>query len=160
MSTSSSIASDGDGRVRPVGLLKRTGFELYLDHGARQRWHNARRACCGAGYALIDEENGEHLPITFAVKLSQGGVVLRQEVLVYREARGDEVRDARFREQFVGKTARDPISTTVDISAISGATISSHAMAVGVKRAAVLFEELMAGPVVTAQAPKSLAGAR
>src|SRR5260221_11647591 len=29
------------------------------------------------GYAFIDEELGEHLPITFAVKLSPEGVVLR-----------------------------------------------------------------------------------
>src|SRR5262249_43176406 len=51
------------------------------------------------GYALIDEQMGEHLPITFAVKLSPAGVVLRQEIVTYREPRGDEVRDAHFRQQ-------------------------------------------------------------
>ena len=81
------------------------------------------------GYAFIDEEKGEHLPITFAVKLSPEGRVLRQEVVVYREARGDEVRDDRFRAQFVGKSARDAIDTNQDIVAVSGATISSRAMA-------------------------------
>ncbi len=95
------------------------------------------------GYAFIDDELGEHLPITFAVKLSPAGVVERQEIVAYREARGDEVREHRFRKQFVGKTARDPIVTGADIAAISGATISSRAMAKGVKRAVVLFEELM-----------------
>ncbi len=95
------------------------------------------------GYAFIDDELGEHLPITFAVKLSAAGVVERQEIVTYREARGDEVREDRFRRQFVGKTARDPIVTGADIAAISGATISSRAMAKGVKRAVVLFEELM-----------------
>ncbi len=95
------------------------------------------------GYAFIDEEKGEHLPITFAVKLSPEGKVLRQEIVVYREARGDEVRDERFRAQFVGKSARDAIDTNQDIQAISGATISSRAMAVGVKRAVVLFDELV-----------------
>src|SRR5438477_12846455 len=53
------------------------------------------------GYAVIDEEQGEHLPITFAVKLTPGGVVERQEIVCYRESRGDEVRDSRFRKQFV-----------------------------------------------------------
>ena len=91
----------------------------------------------------IDEENGQHLPITFAVKLSPDGVVQRQEIVAYREARGDEVRDARFRNQFVGKSARDPLLPGDDIVAVSGATISSRAMAVGVKRALVLFEELL-----------------
>lgn len=95
------------------------------------------------GYAFIDEEKGEHLPITFAVKLSPQGKVLRQEIVVYREARGDEVRDEQFRAQFVGKSAADPIDTNQDIMAVSGATISSRAMAVGVKRAVVLFDELV-----------------
>lgn len=95
------------------------------------------------GYAFIDEEKGEHQPITFAVKLSPAGRVERQEVVVYREPRGDEVRDAHFRQQFVGKTARDPIALNQDIVAVSGATISSRAMAVGVKRAVVLFNQLV-----------------
>ncbi len=94
------------------------------------------------GYALIDDEKGQHLPITFAVKISPAGVVLRQEIVAYREARGDEVRDESFRKQFVGKTA-DSAFSTQDIVAISGATISSTAMAVGVKRALVLFDELV-----------------
>ncbi len=95
------------------------------------------------GYAFIDDEKGEHLPITFAVKLSPEGKVLRQEVVVYREARGDEVRDEHFRAQFVGKGAADAIEANQDIMAVSGATISSRAMAVGVKRAVVLFDELV-----------------
>ncbi len=95
------------------------------------------------GYAFIDEEKGEHLPITFAVKLSPEGKVMRQEIVVYREARGDEVRDERFRAQFVGKSAADAIDTNQDIVAVSGATISSRAKAVGVKRAVVLFDELV-----------------
>jgi hypothetical protein len=105
------------------------------------------------GYALFDEENGEHLPISFAVKLSPQGVVERQEIVAYREPRGDEVRDSRFRRQFVGKSARDPLVTDDDIIAISGATISSRAMAVGVRRAVVLFEELIrSGPMASAAA--------
>jgi hypothetical protein len=95
------------------------------------------------GYALIDEEKGEHLPITFAVKLSPEGVVERQEIVAYREVQGDEVRAECFRKQFVGKSARDPIAAGQDIVAVSGATISSRAMAVGVRRAVVLFDELL-----------------
>lgn len=104
------------------------------------------------GYAIFDDEAGQHLPITFAVKISPEGVVLRQEIVAYREARGDEVRDERFKRQFVGKTSRDPLCAGDDIAAISGATISSRAMAVGVKRALILVDELMIRPRQAASA--------
>ncbi len=95
------------------------------------------------GYALIDEELGQHEQITFAVKLSPQGVVERQEVMVYREAYGQEITDARFRRQFQGKTVKDAVRTGSDIDAVTGATISSRAMAVGVRRALILLDELV-----------------
>jgi electron transport complex protein RnfG len=97
------------------------------------------------GYAVIDDELGLHQPITFATRLSSRGMVERVEIMVYREPRGDEVRDPRFRKQFEGKTAQDPMRLDRDIDAVSGATISSASLAVGVRRAAVLVEELMVG---------------
>jgi hypothetical protein len=104
------------------------------------------------GYALIDDEPGQHLPITFAVKLSPSGTVERQEIVTYREARGDEVRDARFRAQFVGKTAADALRPGDDVAVVSGATISSRAMAAGVRRALVLLDELVLRPAQVAGA--------
>lgn len=101
------------------------------------------------GYAFIDDQMGQHLPITFAVQLTASGAVARQEIMVYREPRGDEVRDARFRKQFEGKTVDDPIRANKDIDCISGATISSHAIAIGVKRAVVLFDAATAGGQTT-----------
>jgi len=95
------------------------------------------------GYALIDEQMGQHLPITFATKIRPDGKVDRVEVVIYREPIGDEVRDSRFREQFVGKTAAAPLRVGRDIVAVSAATISSHAIAIGVRRALVLTDELM-----------------
>jgi hypothetical protein len=97
------------------------------------------------GYAVIDDEPGLHQPITFATRLSPRGAVERLEIMVYREPRGDEVRDARFRKQFEGKTAQDPLRVNRDIDAVSGATVSSASMAVGVRRATVLVEELALG---------------
>lgn len=110
------------------------------------------------GYAIIDEQPGEHQPITFATKLSPAGVVEQVEIVAYREPRGDEVRDPRFRAQFVGKTARDPLRLNRDIDAVTGATISSAATTVVVHRAAVLVEELMLGhrTVASAVTPASL----
>jgi electron transport complex protein RnfG len=98
------------------------------------------------GYAILDEELGQHLPISYGVKLSPRGIVERQEILVYRERYGDEVRDPRFREQFVGKSAADSLRPGEEIVAVSGATISSRAMAIGVRRCLVLLDELVLRP--------------
>jgi Na+-translocating ferredoxin:NAD+ oxidoreductase subunit G len=97
------------------------------------------------GYAVIDDEPGLHQPITFATRLSPRGAVERLEIMVYREPRGDEVRDVRFRKQFEGKTAQDPLRVNHDIDAVSGATVSSASMALGVRRATILVEELAMG---------------
>jgi hypothetical protein len=105
------------------------------------------------GYALIDEENGLHQPITFATRLSPRGAVERLEIMVYREPRGDEVRDPRFRKQFEGKTAQDPMRVSQDIDAVSGATVSSASLALGVRRATVLVEELALGLSTVASGP-------
>jgi hypothetical protein len=98
------------------------------------------------GYAIIDDELGQHEQITFAVKLSPAGVVERHEVMVYRESYGEEITDSRFRRQFQGKTAKDPVRAGVDIDVVTGATISSRSMAMGVRRALVLLDELILKP--------------
>lgn len=95
------------------------------------------------GYAFIDDEKGQHEPITFGVKLSPEAVVERQEVMVYRERYGDEVTDPRFRAQFVGMTSRNSIRAGADVDVVTGATISSRSMAIGVRRAVILLEELL-----------------
>jgi hypothetical protein len=97
------------------------------------------------GYAVVDDEKGLHQPITFATRLSPRGIVERVEIMVYREPRGDEVRDARFKKQFEGKSAQDPMRLNQDIDAVSGATVSSASLATGVRRATILVEELALG---------------
>lgn len=98
------------------------------------------------GYAIVDAEKGMHELIDFAVRFSTTGAVERVEVLEYREPYGDEVRHERFRAQFTGKTAASPIVAGQDIDIVSGASISSRSMAVGIKRdALVLAEALKAG---------------
>ncbi|WP_437668683.1 FMN-binding protein [Sorangium sp. So ce131] len=92
------------------------------------------------GYAIKDEEKGMHEPIDFAVKFSTAGAVERIEILEYREAYGDEVRGDRFRAQFHGKTASDPITAGKDIDIVSGASISSRSVALGVKRDALVLQ--------------------
>jgi uncharacterized protein with FMN-binding domain len=93
------------------------------------------------GYALFDEEIGQHEPISFATFFDPDGRIQRVEVVAYREPYGDGIRAERFRRQFVGRDVQSQFRPGDDIDAISGATISSRSMCVGIQRAVALFEE-------------------
>ncbi len=95
------------------------------------------------GYALIDEALGQYMPITYAVKFSPKGEVERMEIMAYLEKYGSEVRDDRFRRQFVGKTVTDPLILGNDVVVVSGASISSRSLTTGVRRALFLLDELV-----------------
>lgn len=99
-------------------------------------WH----APDDGGLALIDEQLGQHEPITFGVKLRPDCSIDRIEVMVYREQYGDGVRAEAFRRQFVGKDASSPMRAGKDIQIVSGATISSRALSTGARRAAALCQ--------------------
>ncbi|MDP2340720.1 MAG: FMN-binding protein [Deltaproteobacteria bacterium] len=90
------------------------------------------------GYAVVDEERGQHEPIGFAIQIDPKGVVQRVEVMAYREAYGAEIRAARYRKQFVGKALADLSKPVVDVDAISGATLSCKSTVIVVRRALAL----------------------
>jgi hypothetical protein len=90
------------------------------------------------GYAIVDDEKGMHDPIDYAVRFNDKGVIERVEIMVYREAYGEEIRSQRFRAQFGGKTGADVLTAGKDIDIVSGASISCKSMAVGVKRDALV----------------------
>jgi len=98
------------------------------------------------GFAVVDEEKGEHQPITFGVKISPDGRVERTEVMAYREAYGEEIRELRFRKQFLGRSMPETKRFGDDVVAISGATISSRSMLVAVRRALALVAAARALP--------------
>lgn len=95
-----------------------------------------------AGWALVLEEQGKYYPITFVVGLTAAGEVADVAVMVYRERRGDAVKRRRFLDQFVGLGEEDPIMVNRDITHLTGATVSSWAIAAGVKKAVALFDVL------------------
>jgi hypothetical protein len=68
------------------------------------------------------------------------------EVLVYREARGNEIATKRFNYQYQGKTIGDPIRINRDILNITGATMSVRSASAGVKRVLVLVNEFYLKP--------------
>jgi FMN-binding domain len=98
------------------------------------------------GYALIQNTIGKHKPMTYMVGVDSTGHVLNVELLVFREARGSEVRTKRFNVQYEGKTVLDPVRLNKDIINISGATMSVRSMTAGIKRVLVLVDEFYLKP--------------
>lgn len=98
------------------------------------------------GYALVQNTIGKHKPMTYMVGIDNTGHVLNVELLVFREARGSEVRTKRFNVQYEGKSASDPVRINKDIINISGATMSVRSMTAGIKRALVLVDEFYLKP--------------
>ncbi len=60
----------------------------------------------------------------------------------YNESYGYEVRDAAWRQQFVGKSAASSLQLNADIKNISGATLSSKHVTDGVKRVLQSLKDL------------------
>ena len=58
---------------------------------------------------MVDSVVGKFEQIDYAVALDANGKVLAVEILAYREGHGGEVRLPAWRNQFVGKTAADPL---------------------------------------------------
>jgi Na+-translocating ferredoxin:NAD+ oxidoreductase RnfG subunit len=98
------------------------------------------------GYALVQNTIGKHKPMTYMVGVDNTGHVLNVELLVFREARGSEVRTKRFNVQYEGKTVLDPVRLNKDIINISGATMSVRSMTAGIKRVLVLVDEFYLKP--------------
>jgi len=103
-----------------------------------------------AGVLVIDHVLGKHEVIDYAVALAPDGKVLQVEILEYREHYGSEIRNAKWREQFKGKTAAAKLKLNDDIYNISGATISCRNVTEGVKRVLATFELVVRPELVAA----------
>jgi Na+-transporting NADH:ubiquinone oxidoreductase subunit C len=86
------------------------------------------------GWFIEDEVVGKHEFITWALALNADGAVRQIEILDYRETYGHEIRDVKWREQFVGKAHGAALKLDTDIKNISGATLSSRHITEGVRR--------------------------
>ena len=96
------------------------------------------------GTFFADSVIGKQDYIVYALALDAGGHIMRLDVLEYRETHGWEIRNERWRAQFHGKTAADPIEVSRDIANISGATLSSRHVTDGVRRLLALHALLPA----------------
>jgi hypothetical protein len=98
------------------------------------------------GYAMIHHTIGKYKPMTYMVGVDAEGTCQDVELLVFRDAKGSEVRTKRFNSQYEGKNVSDPIRINKDIINISGATMSVRSMSAGVKRVLVLLDEFYLKP--------------
>src|SRR5690242_7107079 len=101
----------------------------------------ASRADSLLGFALVGEVIGKDQPITFLVAVDPADRLKDVDILVYREPYGGEVAYEPWRRQFRGHVASDSLRVGKEIRSISGATISVHAVTLGVRR---LLTELTA----------------
>ncbi|GAB6196010.1 FMN-binding protein [Lysobacter xanthus] len=86
------------------------------------------------GWFYVDQVLGKHEMITYALAIDAAGAVSGLEILDYRETYGGQVRNPKWRQQFVGKKAGAPLKLDVDIVNLSGATLSSAHITEGVRR--------------------------
>lgn len=130
----STLRFDGDQR----NLIKeRAGTRQR--RGNQQVWR-AERDGKSLGWMFVDDVIGKHEFITYALAVSPTGEVLGVEILSYRETHGDEVREASWRDEFVGKTLDDAIRLGKDVPNISGATLSCRNITDGVRRLLTIWE--------------------
>jgi hypothetical protein len=89
---------------------------------------------------LVDQVLGKHEFITYALALAADGTVKQIEVMEYRESYGEQIRNERWRAQFLGKNATAPMTFNRDIKNISGATLSCKHLTDGIRRLLATFE--------------------
>ena len=110
-----------------------------------QRAWEVRSGNRRAGWFFVDRVIGKHEFITYAVGLLPDGTVRGIEILDYRETYGGEIRNPKWRQQFVGKHPGAALKLDRDIRNISGATLSSRHVTDGVRRLLATYSMLLAG---------------
>ncbi|MBI4516157.1 MAG: FMN-binding protein [Deltaproteobacteria bacterium] len=96
------------------------------------------------GYALLDTHVVRTLPETFLVVLRPDGAVAATHVLAFYEPL-DYLPGERWLVQFHGKRLSDDLNIGRGIAGITGSTLSSRAVAGGIRRALAIHAVLLGG---------------
>jgi len=135
-------------RLAPVNFLlsAQQRDEVFVRAGVHEPFRENRVwSVEGGGFFIVDEVVGKHEMITYAVGIGADGTVRQIEILEYRESYGSEIRDAAWRQQFVGKGAASPLKLNRDIVNITGATLSSKHVTDGVRRVLAVYDLALKG---------------
>jgi hypothetical protein len=95
------------------------------------------------GWFFIDQVIGKHELITYALGLNNDGSIRQLQILEYLEVYGSQVRYPNWRDQFVGKTVKNPLRIENDIENITGATLSSRHLTDGIRRLLFLHQSVL-----------------
>ena len=93
------------------------------------------------GYAIFDTHQVRTLPETFLVVLSPDGAVVGTHLLAFYEP-PEYMPNERWLRQFDGRRLGDDLAVGRGVAAISGATLTSRAVAAGVRRALAFYAVL------------------
>ena len=96
------------------------------------------------GYAIFDTHVVRTLPETFLTVLTPEGKVASTYVIAFHEPL-DYLPSERWLRQVEGKKSGDDLNVGQGIAAITGSTLSSHAVMGGVRRALAIYSVLLAG---------------
>jgi Na+-translocating ferredoxin:NAD+ oxidoreductase RnfG subunit len=97
-------------------------------------WEARTRDGVRLGWFILDQVIGKRELITYAVGINSDGKLRQFQIVEYKEYIGYQVKELKWRDQFVGKTLADPLELGVDIINISGATLSCRHVTEGLKR--------------------------
>ena len=134
--------------VRPVQLTPEQMQEIDMFSGVsgrtaqQQAWQALSKGRM-IGWFFVDQVIGKHELITYALGINADGSVRQFQIIEYQEAYGYQVRELKWRDQFVGKTVESPLQVGTDIGNISGATLSVRHVTDGIKRLLFLHQSVL-----------------
>ncbi len=132
----------------PVGLTAEQVQRLEQRSGVKSRSPNQQVWKVNAagkllGWFILDQVIGKHELITYAVGINADGSLRQFQIIEYKEAWGSQVRELKWRDQFVGKTIADPLEVGADIGNLSGGTMSANHVTDGIKRLLFLHDVVL-----------------
>lgn len=95
-----------------------------------------------SAYALLDTHVVRTLPETFMIVLSPEGRIAATHVLAFYEPT-EYMPDERWLQQFKDKRGDDDLRIGRGIAAITGSTLTSHAVTAAVRRALAIYTVLL-----------------
>ena len=134
--------------VRPVQLTPEQMQEIDKFSGVpgrtaqQQAWQALSKGRM-IGWFFVDQVIGKHELITYALGINADGSVRQFQIIEYQEAYGYQVRELKWRDQFVGKTVASLLRIDSDIANISGATLSARHVTDGIKRLLFLHQSVL-----------------
>lgn len=90
-------------------------------------------------WAVLDNVRGKAQPISFMAVFDSSGVIRSGTIIKYRESVGGAVQNKNWLAQFTGRSGNSGFTVGRDIDAISGATISVHAVTRGMHKLSLIF---------------------